>query len=336
MKKFLGVLVLFLCGGVFSAYGQPGKISGYMFGDYYYMAASHKSNLKGQNGFRLRRIYFTYDKELGSRFDTRLRLEMNSAGHFTGKSKLVPSVKDAYLRWKKNGQQIILGISSTPTWDVIEKVWGYRSVEKTALDLQKIGSSRGFGLAVKGNLLADGTVKYHLMLANGTGTQPEANKEKKILGSIGFYPNRSIIIELYGDFERQPGSHDVYTLQAFAAYKTNRGRIGVQFAHQTRRAAGSPKLEVASIFGAVRLSGKVNFFARIDKMFEPNPNGAAIAYIPFDPGARSLFAVTGLDFIPAGNIHFMPNVELVSYEANASGQKPGRDLIPRVTFYYKF
>ncbi|MFQ5797699.1 MAG: hypothetical protein ACE5H0_03280 [Bacteroidota bacterium] len=312
------------------------KFSGYMFGDYYYVAANHDSANENLNGFWFRRIYFTYDHVLSEDFAIRLRLELNSPGDFTTSSKIEPFAKDAYLKWKLSDYQILFGLSSTPTWDVIEKIWGYRSVEKTPLDLQKFGSSRDLGIAIKGHLDQRKRVNYHVMFANGAGTKSETNKGKKILGSFGFKPDDSIILEVYGDWEDR-GDPTRYTVQGFAAYQTDKARLGVHFASQTRTASGKEdeNLEIASVFVAGELSDKVQAFARYDHMFDPAPSG--ISYIPFDNTAGSSnLIVAGLDYSPANNVHFMPNLEVVIYGENAGGTKPDSDVIPRLTAYYKF
>jgi hypothetical protein len=313
------------------------KISGYMFGDFYYVAANHNKDLQDQNGFWFRRIYFTYDQALSENFDIRFRIEMNSAGDFTTKTKLNPFVKDAYLKWKRDRHSIIFGISPTPTWDVIERVWGYRSVEKTPLDLQKFGSSRDFGLAFKGSLDSGKRVNYHFMIANGGGTSSENNAGKKILFSLSAKLNKNIIVEGYADFEERPGRTNRNTLQGFAAYQHENFRIGVQFAHQNRQVAQGVddlKLQILSVFAAAKLSERTWGFARIDRTFDPNPDGVKISYIPFDATAESTFLLAGLDFRPIKNVHLMPNVEAVFYDENDASVSPDTDVIPRVTFYY--
>ena len=84
----------------------------------------------------------------------------------------------------------------------------------------------------------------------------------------------------------------------------------------------------------VKLSGKVEWFARFDRMFDPNPDGAKIAYIPFDPDARSNFFLSGLAFSPHENVQIIPNIEIVSYD-DVGGNPVDTDVIPRVTFYYR-
>lgn len=330
------VTLLILTSGVYS---QSAKISGYMFGDYYYVASNHNETLEDKNGFWFRRIYFTYDHALSEDFDIRFRLESNSAGDFSSKTKLEPFVKDAYLKWKHGRHNIIFGISPTPTWGVIESVWGYRSVEKTPLDLQKFGSSRDFGLAVKGSLDPEQRVNYHFMIANGASTGSENNAGKKVLLSLAGKISRNFLVEGYFDFEERPGASNRTTLQGFAAYQQERFRLGVQFAHQNREVgAGSEdlKLQIGSVFAAARLANKVWGFARIDRTFDPNPDGSSISYIPFDATAKSTFFLAGLDFRPINNVRIMPNVEAVLYDENDAGVKPDADMIPRVTFYYVF
>jgi len=319
-----------------TGYAQPGKISGYMFGDYYYMASNHLSDLESLNGFWFRRIYLTYDQGLSENFGMRFRIEMSSAGDFSSKTKMAPAVKDAYLKWKLNRHSIILGISPTPTWDLVEKVWGYRAAEKTPLDLQKFGSSRDFGLSFRGSLDQKKKIIYHFMIANGNGNSSENNAGKKVFLALTGKIGKNLLAQGYVDFENRPGHTNRLTTQGFAAYQSESFRLGVQFARQTRQREGENdlKLGIGSFFVAAQLSEKAWGFARFDRIFDLNPDGAGIAYIPFDPTAKSTFLLAGLDFRPTGNIHLMPNVEIVKYDENESGVKPGNDIIPRLTYHY--
>lgn len=335
MKPKLFVLtigILFLMVGSILA---QGKISGYMFGDYYYMAANHNEDIEGSNGFWFRRIYVTYDQGLSDEVSMQFRIEMNSAGNFTSTSNLSPFVKDAYLKWKRDRHSIYIGISSTPTWGMIEKFWGYRPAEKTPLDLQKFGSSRDFGVALKGNWDSGIRVSYHLMFGNGSGNGSENNEGKKVMLALGGKTEGGIVVEGYVDFEERPGKTNRYTLQGFAGYESESFRIGAQFAHQNRQVDGADdmKLQIGSVFAAAKFSEKVWGFARVDRQFDPNPDGARISYLPFDNTAKSTLLLGGLDFTPTKNVHFMPNIEAVLYGENG-GASPDTDIIPRVTFYY--
>ncbi|NIR48636.1 hypothetical protein GWO43_09370 [candidate division KSB1 bacterium] len=320
------------------AYSQSNKISGYVFGDYYYIAACHDNSIEKNNGFWFRRIYFTYDHDLNESFSARFRIEMNSPGNFTSNEKLQPFVKDAYLRWNHSRHNIIVGLSVTPTWQLVEKIWGLRFVEKTPLDLQKFGSSRDLGLALKGSFDSQKRVNYHFMLANGGGTSSETNPGKKVLFSLSAKPTPNFIVEGYADFEERPGRRNRYTLQGFAAYQQDDLRFGVQFAHQTRQIFEDREklnLQIASVFAATRFSPHIWAFARYDRNFDPNPDAGKIAYVPFIATAKTNFVLLGLDLSLSKAVHLSPNVELIVYD-KVSGERHDADVIPRITFYYVY
>ncbi len=334
--KFVSIFALVALSFVGNLSASEGKISGYMFGDYYYVASNHEKDIEDQNGFWFRRIYLTYDQGLEENFSTRLRLEMNSAGDFTSRDKLEPVVKDAYLKWKYSGHSLIFGIQSVPTWGLIEKMWGYRSVEKTPLDLQKFASSRDFGLAVKGSLDSQKRVNYHFMFGNGSGNGSENNDGKKVMFSLSTKLAGNFIVEGYADFEERPGTANRTTVQGFAGYQSKNLRVGAQYAHQSRQVAPGVddlKLQIGSVFATAKISEKVWGFARVDHLMDPNPDGANISYLPFDASAKANLFLAGLDFRPIQNVRIMPNIEAVFYD-KAGGARPDTDLIPRVTFYY--
>lgn len=318
--------------------GGPGTFSGTVYMDYYWMAANHNDGLEGRNGFWFRRIYLTYDRELGGAFDTRLRLEMSNPGDFITNSKMTPVVKDAWLRWSNGNHAVIAGISPTPTFGLTEDVWGYRSVEKSPQDLYGLGGSRDFGLAAKGSF-GDGMWDYHVMLGNGTGNGTEIDKGKKLMLALARHLNDRWVVEVYGDWNDRPGSRYRLTLQGFAGYRSERFNLGVLYTHQYRNAQeGVPDrtFNLASLFFRGRLSDSAEGFFRVDHHFTPNPGGETNAYIPFSDRAEATFMAGGIDFPLHENIHLIPNIEAIVYGEAPSGENPESDLIPRLTLFMEF
>lgn len=315
------------------------KLSGYMFGDYYYVMNNHNKNIEGKNGFWYRRIYLTADRTINENFSARFRMEFSSPGDFVSKDKITPIAKDAYIRWKKNNHSITFGLSPTPTFEEIEKVWGYRSVEKTPLDLQKFSPSRDFGIKFQGALDKGKKVNYNLMLANGNGTSAETNKGKQVLFSLSVKNDAGWILEGYADIDDQSGGDRQHTLQGFIGYSGTSFRTGFQFAKQTRKDGASgveENYKIASVFAAGKVGAKVSAFARYDRNFDPNPSGSKISYIPFDVSAPSNLIIAGLDFPLGEDVNLIPNAEVVFYDEPDNGVKPDADVIPRITMYFKF
>lgn len=316
--------------------GESGELSGRVFADFYWIAQNHNSALEGENGFWFRRIYLTYERDLGGAFSSRLRLEMSSPGDFQSDFKMSPVVKDAYLKWQNDQHQVLAGISSTPTWGVVEDVWGYRSVEKSPHDLFGFGSSRDLGLAAKGQIDENGRLNYHIFLGNGNSNGAELNEGKKLMLSLGSNVTENLVIEGYADINSLPGG-DIYTTHGFIGYQSEAFNIGGLYAYQFRENSIQEEVEVASLFTNFKLSSRAKALLRADHMFGRYIGGADNSYIPFDPTSpESTFLVGGIDVLLGENIHLIPNIEAIIYGDSITDLESNPDLIPRVTLFYRF
>ncbi|HEX6981790.1 MAG TPA: hypothetical protein VF181_03425 [Balneolaceae bacterium] len=340
--KRLALLCLLL--GLFSipsfaqvSVGEKGELSGLFFGDYYWIVNHHNQDLDGRNGFWIRRIYLTYDYKISDAFSSRLRLEMQHDGDFQGNSSLAPTVKDAYLKWQSGNHQILAGISSTPTWDLVEETWAYRSVAKSPLDLYDFGSSRDLGLSFIGELGEAGKFNYHFFIGNGNGESADFNEGKKIMLSLGYDLTEHFFIEIYGDWNDATGEQDIYTLQGFIGYRSDAFNFGALYARQLRQTIGPDlNLDLVSVFTSMQITEKTGGFLRVDHMFDPYPGGEDNAFLPFSPEAESTFLVGGIDYKLHEMVHLMPNVEAIFYGEDAFGITPETDIIPRLTLLFEF
>ena len=322
MKKTmtLGVLIL---GWVFAARAEGGTIKGVMFGEYYYILAADETDAKQprkRNAFRFRRLYFTYQKDIATDFAIRFRLEAKDAGFAQG-AKMEPFVKHGYLQWKKGlgDADVYLGLSGTPTWAVAEKVWGYRSIAKTVLDWNKIGSSADLGAALKG---AAGQLSYHLMVGNGPGQKPEDDHGKKVYGSLSFKAAERLVLEGYADFNARPAGRNERTFKGFVGWQGAKGKVGLEVFSRTNELAGDngedQVIDGISAFGSLPLSAALKGFGRVD----------AVSHDAEDD--RDLLFIAGFDYAAAKAVHLMPNVIVESStgrDANVQG---------RLTFFCKF
>ncbi len=194
----------------------PYKFSGYMFGDYFYNTSrdpnvSKFSNVaiqpgdEDQNAFQFRRIYFTFDDDISPKFTTRFRLEADQAA-LSSNGRISVFVKDAYLRWKNafSMTDVIFGIQPTPAFEISESVWGYRSLEKTILDLRGIVSSRDIAVSLRGKLDTNGKYNYWVMAGNGSGNNPEIDKFKRAYFNFWWKPNEKFQATIYEDYRALP------------------------------------------------------------------------------------------------------------------------------------
>ncbi|MBI3587321.1 MAG: hypothetical protein HY088_09350 [Ignavibacteriales bacterium] len=343
-KKY--IVLLFLLYGSLAAQDKPfvpgGKFSGLMFGDYFYNVNQRDTTKKDLNGFQFRRIYFTYDYTIAENFNTRFRLEADQAANASN-GKIGVFVKDAYLQWKTifQGGDLFFGISPTPAYDISEGAWGYRSLEKTTMDLRGIVPSRDFGFDLKGKFDEGGTASYWLKFANNSANSPETDKYKRYYANVQFKLTSQFQFTVYGDydtrankldsFDKQAKSNDRFTLAGFINYaEKDKYSFGVEGFYQTIQnnfrssstvALQDQKASGISVFAWYAVSNDIRLVGRFDTY---DPNG------DLDKDGLSLL-ILAIDYMPAKNAHCMPNLYLQSYQNNGAS-----DVVPRITFYYQF
>ena len=370
LKILLGVVLVFTFNPVLKSqaseqeFRPSGKVWGYGFTDFYVKAggdtatwasrAEYSGVPKDVYAFAMRRMYLGYDYNISPRFSTAVLLE-GGDGFLTARGDRTVTIKALNLRWKEiyEGADILIGQMSTLTFSYIsEKIWGYRSIEKTIADQRGIRSSSDLGVALLGTFDSLGTFGYNLMVGNGSGTRPEelteGGKHKIYSGELYTYlANRKIILDLYGDYQTGINDRNVFLIKGFAAYQSDAFTVGAEIFRMTQNNVKSDGADASpfgiSIFArGVVVKDKLSAFARYDS-FNPDQNYRdQDALLSFNPSVMNRhydeqFFVAGLDFSPHKNVHIMPNIWINSYSPKAENEilvERKADVVPRVTFYF--
>jgi hypothetical protein len=324
---------------------QPWKISGLVFGDYYWFTSSHLDKWEGQNGFWLRRAYFTYDHRLTPTIATRFRLEVNSNGKLEG-GLLTPYVKDAYVQWTYLGQhQVQVGIQPSATFNWLDGFWGLRHIEKTPADLYRIDSSRDFALSLEGPVILP-AVRYVAQFGNESGSGSETDEYKAYRFEGRFDTNPGVALEGFYAFFERPLGQDRTIAQVFGGFRTKNARAGAQYLWQQRRSGTSApdtEIDIVSAFGVFDVvPQRATIFGRADWADGNNiktsdtgvPGVDGIDYLPIDPRFDFTFVVVGLDWYLHRSLRFSPNIEFVTYGDGPAGVSVDNDVVPRLTFYW--
>lgn len=305
------------------------QVGGLLFGDLYHVVSHHTEEGDGATGAVLRRGYLTFDADFSNKLFSRLRFELNQSGKLETYTFDV-DFKDLYAGVKVGQHRVLIGLSPTLTFDLIESFWGLRYLARTPLDLQGV-ASRDAGVSAKGPLNTAGTLKYRIMVGSGLDFGNESGDGWKWMGALNWNPSPCWIFDLYADYETIPGPRDRTTFQIFAGYKTDNLRWGVQYSNQDRQE--DPRLELASAFVVGRLGKRTALVGRIDRIMEPSPKGDNISYLPFDPSARATFLIGGVEFRITPYLTIIPNTIITIYDKNDQGIKPKTDFHLRLTVF---
>jgi hypothetical protein len=305
------------------------QLGGLLFGDVYTVPGHHTAAGDGASGFVLRRGYLTADFTLGEAWYGRARIEVNQDGEFESYG-FEADFKDLYLARRFGGHELVLGLSPTLTFDLIESVWGARYLMRTPMDLQGV-ASRDIGVSFKGPLASGGRWGYRAMLSTGVEFGAESGDGRKVMGAVTWKPSESLYVDFYLDGERLAGPTDRTTLQFFAGSKTETRRWGIQYSHQDRE--DDPRLELASAFFVQSFRNAFSVIGRVDRILEPSPKGDNISYIPFDPAAPATMTLAGIEYRFSPVFRITPNVIWTTYDRDDDGIRPDDDLHLRLTFF---
>ena len=276
-------------------------INGVMFLDYEYQLANPDEAVVGNNGFNYRRWRITGNYKLSDTFSGRVRLE--------GSGTKDPFVKDLFLKWKDGigeGRDLYFGVAPPPLWQVSEKFWGFRSLEATLLDKNKVASSRDFGVKSLGNITADGKFRYGVMFANNESVRVEEDKHKRVYGQLEFHPNENMAFTVeadYGPTEEDNRSN----MHAFAGFKNSNFHGGFEiFKATTSPKDNSPNVDFSgfSLFGALTIAEKTKAILRADLTSLDSGSG----------GVSHKYYLAGVSYQVEKGVTFIPNVVLNSEE----------------------
>lgn len=378
MKKQIATILLILLS--LSSFSQKdttkvefkpsGKLWGYTFGDFLYKAHTNSYNMsntqyastpKDFNTLEFRRIYLGYDYDISEHFSTQFLLAYEGTSLSSDGNRSV-YIKIANMRWKNifhNGD-LVIGAMAPPTFINSESVWGYRSLEKTIMDMRKIGSSNDVGISLQGKFNDKGDYGYNFMVSNGSGAKPETDRFKKFYANVfAKFMDQKIILDMGADNEwtqSHPNQKSKTTYKVFLGYQTKTFTAGIEAFQQVQKNNSliyddqvPPAIQDTvnalasgiSVFARGSITGKLGYILRYDYYNPDTRFNAGNIYAPSYSGVYTeSFLLAGLDYTPVKNIHFMPNVWYDMYTNRYTAvnnlSRKSNDLALRLTVYYIF
>jgi hypothetical protein len=281
--------------------------------------------------FRFRRVQLTVDHDPDTTVSIRVQLEAED-GTLTRNDRMASFLKQAWLRWRRLEPvgDVVVGLSPTPTWSVSEGLWGYRSIERTILDLQGYGAPVDLGVAIRRDPDARRHWGWHAMVSNGSGPRPETTAGKKFSLSLP-YRRSGLIVEVMGDHENESGPRDRWTVKGLLGWSRATNAIGIEGFRRVHVDEGGPGADVIptgfSVFGRYRTAASWGLGGRFDVV---DPNHALDA-----EGYRERRGWFVLDLTPRPRLHVMPNIAVRTFHAksSASPTRP-REVAGRVTLHW--
>ena len=293
------------------------KINGDTYFHYTYEDADNSS-------FSLSRAYFTFSKKVNNQVSYKFQTDIGSGGP----SDYTVYLKNANLSYKSAFGNLVFGLQGMNMFKIQENTWGYRFIEKSAMDKYKYSSSADMGISWEKSL---GIITPSVMISNGTGYKKDEDDGYKKLSvrvlhgkaklKEGFNAGAVVSMEAkdYDDGTGNMEKGGTTVFGVFAATLFGPIKLGGEYATLTKDMGSEVSGNVLSIYGNYKINKMISGFGRFD-LVDPDADTENDGYN---------YLIIGADYHPGKVFHMAPNVKIKSPETGDS------ESIYQVSFRFK-
>jgi len=222
-----------------------------------------------KNEFELKRAYLGYSYKVNDNFLTKITFDVgnNSSG-----SAYTAFLKIASLSWKPMSNTTLnMGMIGTKNFKFMEKSWGKRYIEKSALDKEKWANSADLGVSLDYTVFDNFTIDGQIL--NGEGYKNTQDEDGLMrVGFGGTYKLSNFSIRIFRDMmtEIETDINQEITTAA-VSYSNNGLNIGIE-TDMMENSNNTPDMdkEIMSIYGSYKLLDKFTLFGRYDDYSSEN------------------------------------------------------------------
>ena len=320
--KYLIILLTYISISI----AAEGKIGGVTYFDY--------TNSKEKSAFVLKRQYFSYGIDISDEVKFRVVFDVGrtdvgtvlrkDGGEKSEDTRLVAFLKKAQIDYRKSYGKISMGLIGMNTYNIQEKNWGYRFIEKSAMDKYGFSSTADLGIGFSRTLVNQ--LKMSLQVVNGEGYKnPQSDKYHKIAFNSTYGEHNLVKNSGFNAgvvYTTEPTDDKPNTMiSLFGGFSGMGLRLGGQFNMLKK---GGIESQVISVSSNYSMTDKLDAFIRYD-MFDPNTD-------EIEEGKdNSTYLIAGIQLSCGNGLLVAPNIRMESYEDDSDSATEYK-----INFQFKF
>jgi hypothetical protein len=288
-----------------------GKIGGITYFDY--------SKTEDESAFNFNRQYFSYAVDMSDDIKFKVIFDV---GRSPTDSRLNTYLKKAQVNYKTSYANVSLGLIGMNTYGVQEKNWGYRFIEKSAIDRYEFSSTADIGVGFSRSLIDN--LNMSLQVVNGEGfKQPQGDKYHKISFNTTYGERRLNKNDGYNTgivySTEATDSEPTNMISAFGGFAGMGLRLGVEYDMLTK---GDTESSIISVSANYSFMDNKDIFLRYD-MYDGDTS--------VDKDGSS-YIISGILLSCGNGLSVAPNIRMTSYEDAV------KEIISeyKVNFQFKF
>ena len=303
------LIILLTC--ITISVAAEGKIGGVTYFDY--------RKTEDESAFNFNRQYVSYAVDMSDDIKFKVIFDV---GRSATDSRLNTYLKKAQVNYKTSYANISLGLIGMNTYGVQEKNWGYRFIEKSAIDKNGFSSTADIGVGFSRSLIDN--LNMSLQVVNGEGfKQPQGDKYHKISFNTTYGERRLNKNDGYNTgivySTEATDSEPTNMISAFCGFSGMGLRLGVEYDMLTK---GDTESSIISVSANYSFMDNKDIFLRYD-MYDGDTS--------VDKDGSS-YIITGILLSCGNGLSVAPNIRMTSYEDTV------KEIISeyKVNFQFKF
>ena len=303
MKNIIILFSIFTIG-----FPYNGSITGLTYFDY--------TRENSASAFNFERQYFNYDIQMSNDVKFKVLFDVGRTNQVTDSLKnniedtrLVVFLKKAQIDYICEWFNTSFGLITTNTYGVQEKNWGFRFIEKSAMDKNKFVKTADLGVGFSKNIIND--LNIGIQYLNGEGYKsPELNSIQKLnlninYGEINLSKNSGLNLGMVYSTDLTEDSSRVTLFSIYTGFSIKKIRFGAEFDILDDK-------ELTSIYLNYSLSRQIDLFSRYDVLSEDSK--------------KDKYIISGLVFDCENGLLISPNIQKSNED----------DLVYKLNFQFKF
>ena len=324
--KYLIILLTYISISI----AADGKIGGVTYFNY--------TNAEEKSAFNFQRQYFSYGVNVSDDVSFKVIFDvgptnkgdvvyLNKEGvleNISEDTRLVAFLKKAQIDYRTSYGKISMGLIGMNTYNIQEKNWGYRFIEKSAMDKYGFSSTADLGIGFSRALVNQ--LKMSLQVVNGEGYKnPQSDKYHKIAFNSTYGEHNLVKNSGFNAgvvYTTEPTDDEPNTMiSLFGGFAGMGLRLGGQFNMLKK---GGIESQVISVSSNYSMTDKLDAFVRYD-MFDPNID-------EIDEGKdNSTYLIAGIQLSCGNGLLVAPNIRMESYEDDSDSATEYK-----INFQFKF
>ena len=265
--------------------------------------------------FNFQRQYFSYAVDMSD--DIRFKVIFDVGRSWKQDNRFNTFLKKAQVDYKTSFGKVSMGLIGMNTYSIQENTWGYRFVEKSAIDKNEFSSTTDIGIEFSRSLIKN--LNISLQVVNGEGyKQPQKDKYHKIsFNAIYGEPklNKNDGYNAGVVYSTEATDNDpINMISIFGGFSEKGVRIGAEY---DQLGQGDAEENIISISANYAIRESLDAYIRYD-LYDPDANYTykQETYVEGDDKDKlsSNYIIAGILFNCGNGLSAAPNIRITSVE----------------------